>query len=654
MGKLQLCGNSYEISSVALDFLNKYFARFEFYTKNNKVNEEMFQDIKSSICEKLSKINREISDKDIIDIINELGEPEDIFELPISNNLKQDASSGSNFDQDKMYYRYPQHGILFGICYGIGKKLQVDPVWIRLIMIILAFFYGLGIIIYFSLFFLMPRAQGNNTSKSIFEKFFSALIGMLKFFFMIFLFFVYFCFGSWFLALGFAGMVTSPFLFIDVSVDNMSLFALVPMYFKIAAIGLSVSSFLFGIWLLVKSIGKKFLGAKFLVFNLFLFVFSLIGFFAGVYDIIFEKYMGEQNFQTQLATIPVLSGETIYKVTQINDKFEMGGQSFERIWNRVNNIKFVNTTGSDIIIGLDSKYYIGTKELGEQIHKNMVPMKVKVEGDSISFDRDGYLSYATKVPGIFASHQIVFYIPNNVKIDFRGTLENYFPHRLDNVRFSNDIFNRLFITCRYGLVSFNTDDSDFQCEKGYKIPSESQKEFEDYIVKEKTITNMMIENPVYKVSYQEKDNDEIVSIVDKDSEDLELLNQTEQLSGDIQNLTGGENIIEDNNITQMGTLESNLTGNEQLSGGVIVRDELTSKILKKNTYLKSIIDKSPDYYEFRWMNDDWGYLFVTYGEQYYFIYLRIGETGKKIGYFSIENMGIIDSDIEAYIANNIN
>lgn len=653
MWKLQLCGNSYEISNVALDFLNKYFARFEFYTKNNKVNEEMFQDIKSSICEKLSKLNREISDKDIIDIINELWEPEDIFELPVSNNLKQDESSWSNFDQEKMYYRYPQHWILFGICYGIGKKLQIDPVWIRLIMIILAFFYGLWIIIYFSLFFLMPKVQWDNASKSIFEKLFSAFIWMLKFFFIIFLFFVYFCFWSWFLALWFAWMVTSPFLFVDVSLDNMSLFALVPIYFKIAAVGLSVSSFLFGIWLLVKSIGKKFLWAKFLVFNLFLFVFSFIGTFAWVYEVIFEKYMWEQKFQTQLATIPVLSGETIYKVSQINDKFEMWWQSFERIWNRVSNIKFVNTTWTDIKIWLDSTYYIWTKELWEQIHQSMVALKVTIEWDSISFDRDWSLSYATKVPWIFAVHQIVFYIPNNVKIDFRWTLENYFPHRFDKVRFSNDIFNRLFISCRYGLIYFNTDANDFQCEKWYKIPTQSQKELQDYIVNEKTITKMMIDNPVYKVDYEEEAIDEVSLESEQENENSEIEN--EQLSWNIESFTWSQDIIEENDITQMGTLESNLTWNQQLSWWVMVRDELTLKTLQNNSYLKNIIDKNPDYYEFRWMSDNWAYLLVTYGDQYYFVSVSVDDfNNPESTYFSLDSMWTLDSEMKSYITNKVN
>lgn len=650
MWKLQLCGNYYEISNVALDFLNKYFARFELYTKNNKVNEEMFQDIKSSICEKLSKINREISDKDIIDIINELWEPEDIFELPISNNLKDNESSWNNFDQEKMYYRYPQHWILLGICYGIGKKLQVDPLWIRLIIIVLAFFYGLWIIIYISLFFLMPKAQWNNTTKSIFEKIFTAIMWMFKLFLIILLFFVYFCFWSWFLALWFTWMVTSPFLFVDVTLDNMSLFALVPIYFKIAAVGLSISSFLFGIWLLIKSIGKKFLWAKFLVFNLSLFVLSLIWTFAWVYEIIFEKYMWEQSFQTQLATIPVLSWENIYKVTQINDKFVMWWQNFERIWNRVNKIKFVNTTWTDIIIGLDSTYYIWTKELWQQIHQNMIALKVNIEWDSISFDRDWFLSYAQKVPWIFAVHQIVFYIPNNVKIDFRWTLQDYFPHRFDNVKFSDDIFNRLFISCKYSLVSYNSIDNNFQCEKWYKTPTQSQIELQDYIVNDRTITKMMIDNPFYKVNYQEIDNDEIVSSVENDSEDLDSLNQTEQLSWDIDNLTWSELIIEDNNITQIGTLESNLTWDEQLTWWVSVRDELTSKTLEKNTYLKNIIDKNPDYYEFRWMTDSWAYLFVTYWDQYYFVSVTINDFNKREGlFFNLDSMWTLDSDMNSYI-----
>lgn len=648
MWKLQLCGNSFKISNVALDFLNKYFARFEFYTKDNKVNQELFQDIKSSICEKLSQINREISDKDIIDIINDLWEPEDIFELPTSNNLKEVDSFWSGFNQQKLYYRYPQNWILFGICYWIWKKLQVDPLWIRLSMIILAFFYGLWIIIYISLIFLMPKVNWNNDSKWIFEKIFSAIIWIIKFIFIIVVFFVYFCLWSWFLAIGFTWMVVSPFLFTDVNLDNMSLFALVPMYFKIASVGLSISAFLFWLWLLVKSIWKKFLWVKFFLFNLFLFVFSLIWFFAWIYEIIFEKYMWEQAFQTQLASIPVLTWDYTFKIAQINDKFVMWWQSFDRIWNRIWNIKFENSSWTNLEIILDTTYYIWSKQLWEQIHQNSIPLKVNLEWDSISLERDWYLSYSQKVPWTVAIHQLVFRVPNNVKIDFRWSLQDPFVYKFYNVKLSKDIFNRLFVSCKYGLIFYSNLTNEFQCEKWYKNPSLYQKELQDYIVNEKTITRLMIENPVYKVAYEHENDDDLSLETQQDYESWEY--ETEQFTSDIEILTWTDNIIKENNTQQIEASWSILTWNEQLSWWVMVHDKLTSKTLKENSYLIKIVDKNPDYYEFRWMWPNWAYLFVTYWDQYFYIYVSMTESeAPKQLTFSLESMWTIDQSMANYI-----
>jgi len=56
----------------------------------------------------------------------------------------------------KKLYRSPRDGVLFGICAGLGHYLDVDVVFVRLIVIVLAFLshgwpvvlaYGIGVFI---------------------------------------------------------------------------------------------------------------------------------------------------------------------------------------------------------------------------------------------------------------------------------------------------------------------------------------------------------------------------------------------------------------------------------------------------------------------------------------------------------------------------
>ena len=46
--------------------------------------------------------------------------------------------------------------VVGGVCGGIGEYLDIDPTFVRVVMIILAFPFGIGLLIYFVLLFLMP------------------------------------------------------------------------------------------------------------------------------------------------------------------------------------------------------------------------------------------------------------------------------------------------------------------------------------------------------------------------------------------------------------------------------------------------------------------------------------------------------------------
>jgi phage shock protein PspC (stress-responsive transcriptional regulator) len=58
----------------------------------------------------------------------------------------------------KKLYRYPKDGILFGIGSGIGKYFNVDPVFVRLAIVVLVLLTGVwpGLVLYIILFFIMP------------------------------------------------------------------------------------------------------------------------------------------------------------------------------------------------------------------------------------------------------------------------------------------------------------------------------------------------------------------------------------------------------------------------------------------------------------------------------------------------------------------
>ncbi|MCX6815794.1 MAG: PspC domain-containing protein [Candidatus Aenigmarchaeota archaeon] len=57
----------------------------------------------------------------------------------------------------KVLYRSGKNHILGGVCGGVGEYLNVDPTVIRLILILLVLFYGIGILFYILAWIIIPR-----------------------------------------------------------------------------------------------------------------------------------------------------------------------------------------------------------------------------------------------------------------------------------------------------------------------------------------------------------------------------------------------------------------------------------------------------------------------------------------------------------------
>lgn len=58
----------------------------------------------------------------------------------------------------KQLFRSETNCKIAGVCGGLGEFFDMDPVFLRAIFLISAFFGGLGILIYIVLWILMPKA----------------------------------------------------------------------------------------------------------------------------------------------------------------------------------------------------------------------------------------------------------------------------------------------------------------------------------------------------------------------------------------------------------------------------------------------------------------------------------------------------------------
>ena len=71
-------------------------------------------------------------------------------------------------DLSKKLYRSRDERILFGVCGGVGNYFAVDPVLIRVLWVLLTFFYGAGLLAYIVCGLIIP--EGPEKAKPIRRK----------------------------------------------------------------------------------------------------------------------------------------------------------------------------------------------------------------------------------------------------------------------------------------------------------------------------------------------------------------------------------------------------------------------------------------------------------------------------------------------------
>lgn len=154
--------NAYEELKVYLDSIHHYFASFE-------GSSEIVADIESRIAEiflgKLTENKQVITLEDVESLIITMGSVKDFQAAEEEIKGEEDAGYESNSAYEssattggKRLYRDVNRKIISGVAAGIAHYFKIDPLWIRLILILLAVgSYGIVIIIYIVLWIVLPE-----------------------------------------------------------------------------------------------------------------------------------------------------------------------------------------------------------------------------------------------------------------------------------------------------------------------------------------------------------------------------------------------------------------------------------------------------------------------------------------------------------------
>lgn len=158
---INLGGYFFHIDEDAFRKLSNYFEAVR-RSLSPDGREEIIKDIESRISEifseKLGTTKQVIGLKEVDEVIAIMGQPEDykIEEETQKNEYYSNYSSAGT--TTKKLYRDKENSLLGGVMSGLGHYFGVDPLWLRIIMVVLFFGFGTGLVLYFILWVLVPEA----------------------------------------------------------------------------------------------------------------------------------------------------------------------------------------------------------------------------------------------------------------------------------------------------------------------------------------------------------------------------------------------------------------------------------------------------------------------------------------------------------------
>ncbi len=167
-------GQIVPIEVSAFDLLKLYTASLATYFKNEEGKEEIINDIETRIAElfqeRLKKGVTCITDDDVNAIIKSMGRPEELESEETSSFTQSAAASNNkesagqaqpilpNTSAHKRLYRDENDKVLGGVCAGLSNYSGIDVLIIRIIFVVLAISFGVGLIPYLILWIALPSS----------------------------------------------------------------------------------------------------------------------------------------------------------------------------------------------------------------------------------------------------------------------------------------------------------------------------------------------------------------------------------------------------------------------------------------------------------------------------------------------------------------
>jgi phage shock protein PspC (stress-responsive transcriptional regulator) len=154
--RIHIAKVAYDIEVSAKKQLEKYIKSLESYTQDSEVLADIEIRMTELLAERNVAANGVIGTEDVAAIRKQLGEP---YEFADGDG---DIAVGAVRESDESHrlYRSMDDAVLGGVLSGIAAYFKVNPLWTRLIFILIAFIsFGLALPVYIVLWIILPQAR---------------------------------------------------------------------------------------------------------------------------------------------------------------------------------------------------------------------------------------------------------------------------------------------------------------------------------------------------------------------------------------------------------------------------------------------------------------------------------------------------------------
>lgn len=161
---INLGGYPFTIDEDAYKHLSRYLETIHNHFRSSEGYEEITLDIENRMAE---LFREEVGERPIVTIKNVeaaiaiMGTPEEFGADPMDEMYDARSSEKEkNYKTGKRLFRNPDDEVVGGVCSGIAAYFGIqDPIWIRLLWILLTISGGFGIAVYIVLWIIIPKAE---------------------------------------------------------------------------------------------------------------------------------------------------------------------------------------------------------------------------------------------------------------------------------------------------------------------------------------------------------------------------------------------------------------------------------------------------------------------------------------------------------------